>query len=888
MTYSYASPYTIISSRLQAQAIGKPVLTISENITAYSSYTITVPIAFAGNGHQIAAVGFSIDYDETCLAFDDQDSVEFNLPRGLRPSLGIDTTDLDGELDIIIADYSPPFSVLPDDSIAFIEFTVICTIEPGESTKVIPVRFSLEPLASFGDTETNDVEGEAIDGSVLLLAGTPAAQDMTETVTETVTPTVLPSATMAPATVVPLPTTMQTPNLTPILTLSPSPPAIATRPPAQTSMPGATPTQVATIASDMTPVAMPTPIIPPTDVSTTNRPPIAVDDQSALNGKDVIQIDVLANDFDFDGDPLRIISFEQGAHGLVLLTDQGKLQYQPNVQPRLEPSSADIDIFHYTIFDRSSNGISGGSDRAKVIVSLNVANRLPNLQDDSLTTDEDTPIIIDVLTNDIDLDGDTLTVVDVSQGKHGTAAIQADGHILYTPDSDYYGRDNFVYYVDEHTDDPNSVHLAARVEVEVQPIPDAPIAVPDAVILRTASGNIATIHPLENDIDKDGAGLRITSITQPNNGIPTLLDEQTIRYVAPAGFRGVDQFMYRVDTAAQNTSITQSRAMNIEVEGTITVIVDPQADTVQAVDDFITTREDIPINFSVLNNDLNLATGATTDLVILGVHTHHGTMVVNNDSSLTYTPPTNASGQYTATYILGNKSQNQIVDADSGIIFMTVEPENDPPYAIIDRVRTDEEIDVVIDVLANDEDIDGDTLIITELTSAHSGLATLELSGKVRYTPDPNFYGKDTFTYKVADLQGAENSGLVYITVANINDAPVANQDMIMTIQNQPIDIIVLNNDFDVDGDTLTVSTITRAEHGGVLLSHNHMLTYVPNENYVGGDSFQYTIDDGQISANSQVYVTILQVDSALSQTPTVLFGEEPFSIQLFLPFIQK
>ena len=155
-----------------------PHLNIPDHIPAYAGQEVVVPVAFTGNGNDIASTIFSLDFDENCLSFDptdgDQDglpdAVTFDLPGGFNGSVTFDGSDSDGELDFYIADVFPPLGSLSDGSIVSVTLDVTC--QPT-STAIAPVGFSADPPATFGNTGGQSVPGTTSGGSVEILAGMP-------------------------------------------------------------------------------------------------------------------------------------------------------------------------------------------------------------------------------------------------------------------------------------------------------------------------------------------------------------------------------------------------------------------------------------------------------------------------------------------------------------------------------------------------------------------------------------------------------------------------------------------------------------------------------------------------------------------------------------------
>ncbi len=145
-------------------SIPSPELRIGRVVSQGAGEEVTVPLTFTGNGQTIAASAFSIDYDETCLAFDPSDGISFALPAGMAPSVSFDARDSGGELDISFFDPALPSVILPDGVVATLTFTTQC--DPGEGDIEAVVRFSSEPALSFGSDFGQSVPGVGLNGGV--------------------------------------------------------------------------------------------------------------------------------------------------------------------------------------------------------------------------------------------------------------------------------------------------------------------------------------------------------------------------------------------------------------------------------------------------------------------------------------------------------------------------------------------------------------------------------------------------------------------------------------------------------------------------------------------------------------------------------------------------
>lgn len=134
----------------------------------------------------------------------------------------------------------------------------------------------------------------------------------------------------------------------------------------------------------------------------------------------------------------------------------------------------------------------------------------------------------------------------------------------------------------------------------------------------------------------------------------------------------------------------------------------------------------------------------------------------------------------------------------------------------------------------------------------------MNLDGTVTYTPMENFCGADSFGYTVSDGYGGEDSALVSLTVECVNDPPVAEDDAVATLEDTPVVVDVLANDSDVDGDPFTVDAVTQPAHGSAAINPDGTVTYTPEANYCGSDSFTYTVSDGNDGTDTaQVTVTV-------------------------------
>lgn len=457
----------------------------------------------------------------------------------------------------------------------------------------------------------------------------------------------------------------------------------------------------------------------------------------------------------------------------------------------------------------------------------------PVANDDSFTGDEDTVITGNILDNDTDSNGDTLTVTPqtITTAAGGTLVLNGNGSFSYTAAANYNGPDSFSYTVS----DGNGGTDTADVTLTIVPVNDQPVAVDDSF-----SGNedeVITGSLLGNDSDVDGDTLFAVAetITTAQGGSVTINMDGTFSYVGAANFYGNDTFDYTL-IDGNGGSDTAS----------VTLTISSVNDDPAAVNDAFTGDEDTVITGNVLINDSDVDGDTLTITAQTITTTQGGTVVLNGDGSFSYTGAANFNGADSFDYTVTDGNGG----SDTASVNLTVGAVNDDPVANDDAATGDEDTVIMGNVLDNDSDVDGDTLQVHAQTIVTAAGATVILNGdgSFSYTGTENFNGSDSFDYTVTDGNGGSDMATGYVTVNAINDAPEAADDSFNGLRNTPLNGNVLINDSDIDGDTLQVQagTITTAEGGTVTINGDGSFTYVAADGFFGQDYFDYTVLDGQ------------------------------------------
>ena len=275
-------------------------------------------------------------------------------------------------------------------------------------------------------------------------------------------------------------------------------------------------------------------------VTNVNEPPEAAADSAATEEDVSVLIDVLANDTDVEGDALSIESVTAPSHGTARVAAGGGVEYAP------EADYYGPDLFTYTVSDGG-----GGTATAEVVVAVAPINDAPEAVADTAATAEDVSVLIDVLANDTDVEGDALSIESVTAPSHGTARVAASGGVEYAPEADYNGPDLFTYTVS----DGGGGTATAEVVVAVAPINDAPVAAPDSA--ATAEDVSVLIDVLANDTDAEGDALRIESVTAPSHGTARVAASGGVEYAPEADYNGPDRFTYTVSDGGGGTATAE-------------------------------------------------------------------------------------------------------------------------------------------------------------------------------------------------------------------------------------------------------------------------------------------------------------------------------------------
>lgn len=256
-----------------------------------------------------------------------------------------------------------------------------------------------------------------------------------------------------------------------------------------------------------------------------------------------------------------------------------------------------------------------------------------------------------------------------------------------------------------------------------------------------------------------------------------------------------------------------------------------------AQNDSASTAVATSVAIAVLANDSD-PDGNPLTITTVG-SAQHGTATLTG-SNISYLPSAGYVGTDTFTYTVSDGQ------GGSATATVTVTINGRPPIANPDAATTISGTPVTINVVANDTDPDGDALSIPAVGTAAHGTLTLNANGSVTYTPSAGFVGNDSFTYTLRDATGATATGTVTVTVTAANRAPDAVNDTFMVMRNSIVQLDLLTNDSDPDGDPISIVSHTNPSNGFVIMGSGGELSYQSLPEFNGTDYFTYTITDSR------------------------------------------
>ncbi len=547
-------------------------------------------------------------------------------------------------------------------------------------------------------------------------------------------------------------------------------------------------------------------------------------------------IKVLGNDtFEGDGKVVSLDANNGPANGTVSVNPDGSVTYTPN------DNYVGKDTFTYIV---TSGGVS---ESTTVEVNVTPVNDAPVAKDDIATTQEDTAVTIDVLSNDTDVDGDKLSIQSATVPEAQGKVEIVDGKLVFTPAENFNGHAEITYTVTD-----GQLTDEAKVTVTVNPVNDAPTIKVDAVesITEDAVNTdtvVATLTVRDTDTSEDQLTV---SLENNSNGYFVLVGNEV--KLTQAGVDAVNNDELNLKDLTISASV--SDGLNPTANDSDSLIVNRvnDAPTVEnAIADQVLSED-----FDAYTIDLNEVFKDSDSALNFSVSGNNSIQISIVNGVATITPTADWNGSETLTFSATDPSGESV----SQPVNFTVAPVAD---IVADKATVVEDTSTVIKVLGNDTfEGDGKVVSLDTNNGPANGTVSVNPDGSVTYTPNDNYQGTDSFTYIVTS-GGVSESTTVSVDVTPVNDAPVAKDDTAITDEDTPVTIDVLPNDNDIDGDKLSIQSASVPEAQGKVEIVDGKLVFTPAENFNGQAEITYTVTDGQLTDEAKVTVTVNPVNDA-------------------------
>jgi len=497
-------------------------------------------------------------------------------------------------------------------------------------------------------------------------------------------------------------------------------------------------------------------------VTSVNDGPVATgeafshDEDNTLN---ITAAGVLLNDSDADGDTLSAVLVSGAANGSVTLYADGSFDYTP-----------DDDFYGTDSFSYVANDGTSDSNLATVSIMVDPVNDAPVAANDNLVTNEDTVLLINassLLSNDNDVDLDSLAISSVSQPSHGTLTDNGNGTYTYSPTLNDYGPDSFGYTIS----DGNGGTDSATVSITVTPVNDTPTTsgISDVTVDEDSSPTDVNLFTAFSDIEDLDGDLVLSITGNTNSGL----------FTSTSIAAGVLSLNYAANAnGSSDITVRATDTGGLFVESTFGVTVNPVNDAPVADSQSVMVKQETSRSITLTGSDID---GDALSFSIV-VSPTSGTLT-GTGATRTYSPDTGFTGSDSFSFIANDGTD------DSATVSVTINvAANNIPVADAQSVNVNEDGSVSITLTGSDPDLDAITYSLT------SDVSNGNLSGtapNLTYTPDPNYNGSDEFTFIVNDGTDDSPAATVSINVAPVNDIPVAVPQSVTTDEDSPTAVTV-------------------------------------------------------------------------------------------------
>ena len=575
-----------------------------------------------------------------------------------------------------------------------------------------------------------------------------------------------------------------------------------------------------------------------------STPPVASNQSTEASEDTAVQITLTATDQDSQTLTYTVVSAP--ANGSLSGT-------APNLTYRPNPDFTGVDTFTFQASDRVVN-----SNTATISITVTAVDDQALAAGQTVFTLQNQAVPVTLKA--VDVDGDALTYAVVSVPADGSLSGTAPD-LTYTPTTDFTGSDTFTFKANDGTSDSNT----AVVSVITSPPNLLAFIVMGQVTnhngkpsdsgwqVKVTNQTKSLIKQVTTDVESK---YRAIFIDTAQGGVVASANDQLRVQVLDAGSNVIGQ----TDHLITVHNVARSLA-NINVQ-----LVASRAPT--ASDQSVVTTEDASVQIKLMASDPD------RDALTYAIVTppQNGSFI-GTAPQLIYLPQTNFNGSDTFTF----KANDGAIDSNIATVSITITPVDNAPIADSQALTTSEDTALTITLIATE--VDGQSLTYVVVSQPSHG----SLSGNVpnlTYMPQANFTGADAFTFRANDGNLDSKTTTIAVKVTAVNDTPQAHNRWVSTYQDRAVAVGLTTTE--VDGDGLTYFLLSTPSNGA-LSGTAPNLTYTPNPNYAGSDSFTFKVNDGIVDSNTAtVSITVIAVNPPQASSQSVQTAEDtPLQITL-------
>ncbi|HHC7350945.1 TPA: tandem-95 repeat protein, partial [Vibrio parahaemolyticus] len=566
-------------------------------------------------------------------------------------------------------------------------------------------------------------------------------------------------------------------------------------------------------------------VIPVNDAPTIKVDAVESITEDAVNTATVVAT-LTVRDTDTPEDQLTV-SLENNSNGYFVLVGNEVKLTQVGVDA---VNNDELNLKDLTISASVSDGVNPTANDSDSLV-VNRVNDAPTVENaiaDQELSEDFASYTIDL--NDAFKDSDSELNFSVFGNSNVLVSIE-NGIATITPTADWNGSETLTFTAT----DPSGESVSQTVNFTVAPVAD--IVADKATVVEDTP---TIIKVLGNDtFEGDDKVVSLDTNNGPANGTVSVNPDGSVTYTPNDNYHGADSFTYIVTSGG----VSESTTVNVDVT--------PVNDAPMAKDDIATTQEDTAVTIDVLPNDSDVD-GDKLSIQSASVPEAQGKVEIV-DGKLVFTPAENFNGDAEITYTVTDGALT-----DQATVKVTVNAVNDTPVVesnIADQALAEDFTPYTIDLNTAFSDVDNVDGELTFSVSGNSNIQVVIVNGIATFTPTADWNGSEALTFTATDPSGESVSQTVNFTVAPVADIVA---DSARVVEDTPTIIKVLGNDtFEGDDKVVSLDTNNGPANGTVSVNPDGSVTYTPNDNYHGEDTFTYIVTSGGVSESAIVEVNV-------------------------------